>query len=396
MKRILFIAVVTIVTICGFTFFTSQSGADAHSPEEHGHDEATDFDNIALTQKQLDAVDLRMAHMERRELDATLHVSGQLVLRAQAMADVSPLMGGIVKEVRVKEGDRVARGQVVATVENADVVSLQREYYTASREAEMARLELQRQQTLQQSGAGVKKTLQQATKDARVAEAAVVGIGRQLQQLGIAPAQVARGRFTTVMPLRAPIGGTVARLTASLGSYADMQTPLMQIRDNSAVEADLNVFEKDLAHVKRGDRVVLTLTNQPGVKVAGTVYGLNEYFNDGTKAVAAHVRLQPAAGVRLFDGMFVEGTIATGRQTCDVLPSKALVSADGKTYIFLLNSGPKGGRYSFSRHEVTAGVTQGGFTAVTPCEHLTAARRVVTDGAFYLASMTSEHGEHEH
>lgn len=394
MKRILFIVAVTLIALAGFTFFASGSKAEAH--DEHEHEEDVDFDNIPVTQQQFKTVDLRLGEMQPRELDATIQVNGQLVLRAQNMGEVASLMGGIVKTILVKEGQTVAKGQTVATIENTDVVSLQREYYSAYKDAEMAKLEMQRQQTLQQNGAGVKKTLQQAQKDYKVAEASVIGIGRQLQQMGISVKAVAGGRFTTVFPVHAPISGTVSQLTASLGSYADMQTPLMKIRNNAAVEADLNVFERDLAKVKVGDSVVLSLTNQPGVKVSGTIYGINQYFNDGTKAVAAHVRLDATKSARLFDGMYVQGSIATGRQLCNALPSKAIVTTDGKNYVFLLNNAPKAGKYSFSRHEITTGVSQDGFTEISPCEHITKGKKVVVDNAFYLASMTGEHGEHNH
>lgn len=384
----------TIAALAAFTLFTSGGNAEAH--DEHEHEEETDFDNIPLTQKQIAAVDLRMGEMEPRMIDATLHANGSIVLRSQNMGDVASLMGGIVKSINVKEGQHVTKGQVVATVENTDVVSLQREYYSACRETETARLELQRQQTLQQNGAGVKKTLQQAQKDYSVAQAAAMGIASQLRQMGINTAQAAKGKFVTAFPVKAPLSGTVSQLSASLGSYADMQTPLMKIRDNNAVEADLNIFERDIAKVKKGDRVLLTLTNQPGVKVTGRVYGVNQYFNDGTKAVAAHVKLDRTGGVQLFDGMYVEGTIATGTQRCNALPSKAIVNADGKTYVFLLNAEPKNGRYSFSRHEVKTGVSQDGYTEVEPCEHMTKGRKIVTDNSFYLASLTGEHGEHNH
>ena len=337
-----------------------------------------------------------MGEVQQRELDATIHVNGQLVLRAQNMGDVASLMGGIVKSVLVKEGDNVAKGQVVATIENTDVVSMQREYFSAYKEAEMAQIEMQRQQTLQQNGAGVKKTLQQAQKDYKVAQASVIGIGRQLQQMGISTKAVAQGKFTTVFPLHAPISGTVSQLTASLGSYADMQTPLMKIRNNHAVECDLNVFEKDIAKVKVGDQVLVSLTNQPGVNVSGRVYGMNQYLNKGTKSVAVHVKLDAKRGAKLFEGMYVSGQIATGRQLCMTLPDKAIVSADGKQYVFALNQQhSKGGTYSFSRHEVTTGVSNNGYTEVALCKHLKKGQKIVTDNAFYLASLTGDHGEED-
>ena len=389
-KRISFIVAITLIALVGFTYL-SKSKAETHE-EEH---EEVDFEHIPLSVKQVNAVDLKMGEVEKRELDATIKVSGALVLRAQNMGEVTSLMGGIVKNILVKDGQHVSKGQVVATVENTEVVSLQREYFSASKESQLAKMELDRQKTLAQNGGGIKKNLQQAEKQYQVAQANLLGIGRQLAQMGISPAAIAQGKFTTVFPLRAPISGTVSQMTASVGSFADMQTPLMKIRNNGAVECDLNVFEKDINKVKAGDRVLLSLTNQPGVKVSGHVYGMNQYFNDGTKSVAVHVKLDATRDAHLFDGMYVSGQIATGRQECIALPSKAIVKVDGKDYIFAVNKPHKKGEYCFSRHEISTGVSQNGYTEVSLCKHIQKGRKIVTDNAFYLASLTGEHGEED-
>lgn len=392
-KRFILVAALTVITFVGFSFL-SQSKAE--TSESENQEEEIDFQNIPLSEKQVKAVDLKMGEAQEREMDAMLHVNGSLVLRAQDMGNVSSLMGGIVKNVYVKEGQMVSRGQVVATIENTDVVTLQREYYTAYKESEMARLELDRQKSLASAGAGIKKTLQMSEKNYKVAQANLLGTGRQLQQMGISTKEVAKGKFTTVFPLRAPISGTVSDMQASLGSYADMQTPLMKIRNNHAVECDLNVFEKDIAKVKVGDQVLVSLTNQPGVNVSGRVYGMNQYLNKGTKSVAVHVKLDAKRGAKLFEGMYVSGQIATGRQLCMTLPDKAIVSADGKQYVFALNQQhSNGGTYSFSRHEVTTGVSNNGYTEVALCKHLKKGQKIVTDNAFYLASLTGDHGEED-
>lgn len=423
-KRVIFVLTVTVCVVVGFSYFCSDGKTDgvsalgeeahgAHDEKEgdphghgdedaegeekhHGHGGEEEIADIPLTEKQVSTVDLKMGEVKNREMDATIQATGTLVLRAQSMADVSSLMGGIVKRVLVNEGEHVGKGQVVAMVENTDVVSLQKEYFTAYKEMQMARMEMERQEGLAQNGAGIKKNLQQTRKDYQVAHASMTGLGRQLAQLGISTREVSAGKFTCVFPLRSPISGTVSQITASLGSYADMQTPLMKIRNNNAVECDLNVFEKDINKVKVGDRVLLSLTNQAGVNVGGRVYGMNEYFNDGTKSVAVHVRLDAKRGARLFDGMFVSGRIATGRQVCNALPDKAIVRADGKSYIFVLNNAPRSGKYSFSRHEVTTGLSEDGYTEVELCKHIRKGQKVVTDNAFYLASLTTEHGEHTH
>ena len=379
MKRIILIVAVTAIAWAGFAFFGKQTGSEAHAHEEHEHEEEVDFDHIPLTAKQVSTVDLKMGEAVEREMDATIEAKGSLVLRAQAMGDVASLMG------------------------------------SAAKECELAKADLERQLLLSKQGAGVKRTLQQTKKDYQVAHANLLGIGRQLSQMGISTSAVSKGKFTTAFPLHAPISGIVSEMTASLGSYADMQTPLMKIRNTQAVECDLNVFEKDLSKIKVGNRVTINLTNQPGVKLSGTVYGMNQYFNNNSKAVAVHVRLDAASvksylhsssgnthGGKLFAGMYVSGKIATGSQQCLALPSHAIVSADGKQYVFALNGAPNKGNYSFSRHEVTTGASDGKYTEVKLCNHLlkgkngAVGKKIVTENAYYLASLTGEHGEHAH
>ena len=197
MKRIILIVAVTAMAWAGFAFFAKHTGSEAHAHEEHEHEEV-DFDHIPLTAKQVSTVDLKMGEAVEREMDATIEAKGSLVLRAQAMGDVASLMGGIVKSIAVKEGQYVHQGQVVATVENTDVVSLQREYYSAAKECELARMDMERQKLLAQNGAGIKRTLQQAQKDYHVAHANMLGIGRQLAQMGISTAAVPKAS----LPLR--------------------------------------------------------------------------------------------------------------------------------------------------------------------------------------------------
>jgi cobalt-zinc-cadmium efflux system membrane fusion protein len=381
----------TVVAFLGFSYI--RSNQTAATTEEESRE--TDADNIILTPKQVKAAELRMGTWQQRPIATTIKANGQLVLRAQSKGEVAALMGGIVKQILVKEGQQVRKHQVVAWIENTEIVSLQREYYGAYRERELAQQELVRQEQLTAKGAGIGKNLQATQKEYRVAQANLTGLAQQLQQLGISPRAVAQGRFTSVFPVRATIAGTVSELTASVGSYADMQTPLMRLRDNGEVECDLNVFERDLDQVRVGSTVTLSLINQPGRRITGRVYGHNPYFSNGSKSVAVHVRLDRPASATLFEGMPVTGEISSRQRAGAALPSAAIVSQEGKSYVFALDRIARDGSYHFSRHEVTPGASHDGYTEVSPCAHITATRQVVVDQAYYLASMTGNHEEEE-
>lgn len=83
------------LSLVWFYPFSNHAGAEAHAAghgHEHEHEEV-DFDNIPLSQKQVDAVDLKMGEAVDRVMDATIAANGQLVLRAQNKGDVASLMG---------------------------------------------------------------------------------------------------------------------------------------------------------------------------------------------------------------------------------------------------------------------------------------------------------------
>lgn len=297
-KRIGIIIAATAAAIAAFTLLTNGNNRD--ESEETAEQQ---------TEKQADTTPTQQTEEPTRQTANQITATGTVILHAQDIAEVTSLMSGVVKTITVKQGDHVSKGQVVATVENTDIVSVQREYFTACEEAKSARTEMERQQMLADNGAGIRKNLQQARTQYQIAQSTATGLARQLTQMGISTSAVAKGQFTSVFPLHAPISGTVAKVNTTLGGYADMQTPLMEIQDNSEVECDLNVFEKDLAKIKVGQKVNVTLPNQPGVTLSGTVYGINDSFNEGTKTVGVHVKIHHTAGIRLINGMYVNGNI---------------------------------------------------------------------------------------
>lgn len=244
------------------------------------------------------------------QADETLRVTGELCLDPQYQADVHALTGGIIRQILVTEGNTVVAGQTVAYLENTAIVELQKEYLTQKQEALTAEQECNRQQELFSQGAGVEKTLQQATANQAIAKARLTGLEKQLQQLSIHPEQVSAGNIATQIPIKAPIAGAVHKITVNTGSYADAQTSLMSITDNARLHCDLKVFEKDIPFIRVGQEVDITLINQRDTVLKGVIYAINQSFEEGTKALPVHVRLAGATHARqLLPGMYVTAVI---------------------------------------------------------------------------------------
>lgn len=393
-KHILSLLALAALLTIGIGACTKAHKEDTHDAEEHAG-EAHDEEDIVLSTEQMKTVNIRIGGMELRNISHTLKANGQIAVNPQDMATVAALQGGVVKRIMVAEGQRVAAGQTVAYVENTEIVRLQQDYLTAQRQVAAARAELARQQALAAKDAGVKKTLEQAQTALAIAKVQTESMGKQLAQLGISTTKLKRGHMVTVMPVKTEIGGVVTQVMASTGSYTDMQQPLMTVVNSRRAYADIKVFQQDVASVRKGQEVVLQMTNRPDLMLSGIVERINPSLDEQTKAVSVHVGLKGAVNAALIPGVYVTAAINTGNSSTPALPADAIVSIEGQDYIFVLTKQSRNNCH-FKKVKVKAGATDMGYTEVKAMEPLPTNARIAIANAFYISSMIVDHGEHTH
>lgn len=391
----LFALALTLFVSCGQKAEDKkETSVQAEQEQDHDHDEG-----VEVTEAQLNTVGIKLGKIEKRELANIIRVNGEMNLAPQKKAEVTSLIGGIIRQILVNEGSNVSRGQTVAYLENTAIVELQKNYLTSKKEAFVAEQEYNRQKELAEQGAGVQKVLQQASANYEISKAQLTGLEKQLLQLSISPSQVSSGNMVTRIPVKSPIAGTVNKINISTGSYVDIQASLMNISDNSQMHCDVKVFEKDINKVKLGQEVDLSLTNQPGTSLKGVVYEINKSFEDDTKAIKVHLEIKDRNNLHLVPGMYVTGLINIGKEKTEAVPNDAIISNEGKKYILVLQNeenGTEGKIFHFKQEEVITGTSELGYTQITPVKKIEEDATIVISNAFYIASMTADHGEHAH
>lgn len=390
MKTLNIFSFLLLLTL-SFSCSNNQNGQESEH-EEHEHN----TDAIVLTQEQMKTVGISVGKLEKKQLNSVIHTNGQLQLNPQDIADVTSLLGGTLQKILVTEGQSVRAGQVVAYVENTEIVNWQKDYLVAIKETTMAEQEYQRQKTLSAQNAGVEKTLQRARADYEMAHARMKGLMSQLRQIGISPAAVAAGKIMSRFPVSTPISGVVTKVNVNSGAYAEPSTPLMQVANNQAVYCKLNVFEQNISQVQLGQSVDFVVTNAPNTHYQGTISQIVRSIDPETKTMAVQVRIE-GSKASLIPGMYVSALISTGKQSVNALPDGAIVSENGKKYVFSLSKKEKEkGREVcvFKRVEVMTGTSSLGYTQVDFMEKVAPNASFATAKAFYIASMTAEHGEH--
>ncbi|MNK25653.1 Cobalt-zinc-cadmium resistance protein CzcB [compost metagenome] len=393
--------------------------SDAENKDEHGEGESTTI--ASLSEEQIKSVGITLGTIEQRSLTAAIKASGALRVPNNNKANATSLYGGVVKSLRVQMGDYVRKGQIIATIENPQFVQLQEEYLTIGSRIILAEQEMQRQRELNAGNAGALKNLQNATSELNALNARKASLYKQVQLMGIKPASITAANLTAALSVTSPVSGTVSAEFAKIGSYVDVSSPVVEIVDNSLIHLDLQVFEKDLPLVKVGQLVNFTVTNNPQITYTAKVFNIGSSFENESKTIAIHCTVT-GNKTGLIDGMNITGMVSVDKTMTSAVPNDAIVEADGKFYIFVhtdkqvgTNEGEKshvhkegdkheqveekkehGSDMNFEKVEVVKGVSELGYTAITPVGKISKDAKIVTKGAFFINAKLSNSGGHDH
>ena len=407
MKRLIttYIAIVFIgaalLTSCG------NSGNKKVTTEEHAKTDTTKKEEgiAEVTAEQMNVVGIEVGVIQQMNLASVVKASGQLTVPPQNRAVVNALVGGVIRKINVIEGQQVNRGQVMVVIENPDFIRLQQDYLTSKDNIVYLKQEYERQKTLKEADAGIGKVYQQASANYAAETSKLSTLEKQLQQIHINPSRVQKGNLVTQVPVVAPISGTVGHIKLNVGTYTDASSPIMEIKNNSTVFCDLQVYEKDIPKVTIGQKIKFVLTNQDSKQVAGVVSGINKSFETENKSVIVHSVVNNVAALNLIAGQYVSALIETGQQSVSAVPKGAIVKANDKSYIFVFegiekvpvkrdaddkdaNKNEFLEKHRFKMIEVVTGTEELGFAEIKLLEELQPGTKIVTKGAFYLYSST--------
>jgi RND family efflux transporter MFP subunit len=272
-----------------------------------------------------------------------------------------------VADVRANVGDRVKRGQVLATFAAATTLASLEETRAAVAEAEATLAEAvanaQRARGLQAkgflSGQAINQYLTaETTARARLdAQRAVL----QTKQLHLEQTRVV-----------APDDGVVSARSVTVGAVLPAGQELFRLIRQGRLEWRAEVAASDLARIKPGMRA--TITPAGGEAVAGTVRMLGPTVDAQTRNGLVYVDLPEPGPARA--GMFARGEFEVGDAEAMTLPQSAVVLREGFSYVMRVGDDAKvtqtkvtTGRRTADRIEIRDGLDPG-------------ARVVASGGAF--------------
>jgi len=345
------------------------AGTEAHEAESHEVPSS-----VKLTAEAVAAADIRTVTVAARPVARRIAATGELEWNARRVVHLTARTAGRLERVLAVRGDRVREGQLLAEIYSPDYLTLQAEYIQAA-----ARL----------------KRHVGDTEEEGSSRAFLAGARERLALLGVPGSEISRldtaAEPRPLLPVRAPLSGTVIESEVVTGDAVELGTSLFRIADPSMLWACLHILEKDVGALEAGTDVVLRPVAYPGQEFRGRLVLIGDVFDPATRTVEGRVEVANPAG-RLKAGMYVGASVAAGgERTALLVPEESVVDDGGHAVVFVMT-----GERTFARREVETGEKFDG--SVEILAGLAAGETVVTSGSFLLkseirkATLEDEHG----
>ena len=288
------------------------------------------------------AVELSPADLARartQPLVRTVEVSGGLVALNTAL--VKARIAAELREITVREGDPVRAGQRIARLDDTEAAwrlrQAQAQAAAAQAQLDIAERTLANNRALVDQGFISKNALETSASNVAAAQAAL--------QAARAAAELAAEAVRDAV-ITAPLSGTVSQRFVQPGERVPVDARLLEIVDLSRLELAAALAPAEVAAVRVGQPVQLTVEGIAG-PVSGRVARLNPSTQAGTRAVLVYVAVDPVPGLR--QGLFARGTVELARAPARVVPLAALRVDQGRPYVLTVEAG------QVVQHAVTPG-----------------------------------------
>jgi HlyD family secretion protein len=336
----------------------------------------------AWVAQQRQAVPVEVFRVERGRVEQTATNSRAGTVKARRRARLSPELGGRVLAIPRRQGESVAAGEIVLSLDDAleraevdlrerEVSAARADAHRACLGAERAARELARNRQLAADGILSADILDRFESIAREAGAACDATNSRVGSAYAGLALVQRNLAKRT--LRAPFDGVVAEVSIEVGEWTTPSPPalpvppVLDILDPSSIYLELPMDEVDAARLRPGLAVRATIDSHPGRGFPGRIARVAPYVLDleaQNRTVAIEVELDDTSLAR----QLLPGTSADVEVILDVheaalrLPAAAVLTGDRVLLVEdgrLVERRVEAGLRNWDFIEIVAGLAEG-------------------------------------
>lgn len=266
---------------------------------------------------------------EKEDVKTELRLFGKITADNNKMAQVYPVVGGVVTSINIELGDYVKQGQVLATIQSTEVAEFQKERLDAINDVAIAEKNIQVARDLFEGKLNSEKDVIAAEKELEKAKAELTRVNNIYSIYSL--------KGGSMYNVVAPISGFVItkKINQNEQIRSDISEPLFAIADINEVWALANVNESDIAKIQVGyDASVKTLAF-PDHIYTGKIDKIFNAIDPETRSMKVRVKI-PNENLMLKPEMNCTVSVSfTEHRQLIAVPSSAIIFDKSKYWVMV-------------------------------------------------------------
>ena len=323
---------------------------------------------------------LTVVPVEEREVSEMLRVPARIEVDEQRVTRIGAAVTGRVTQIFATLGQRVHRGEVLATLHSTELSASQLAYLKALSQAELQQRAVERAQLLFASDVIGAAELQKRESESAQAQAEMDASLGQLSVLGMNAKDIAKLASSrtvhSLSSITATLDGVVIERKVTLGQVVQPADALFTVADLSHVWLVAEVPEQQAMLVKKGEAAQAEVPALNGKNIEGRLIFVADTVNPDRRTVTVRMDINNP-GRKLKPEMLASMLIQGSPQKNLLVKAAAIVREENKDYVFVQLDAAH-----FQLRQVILGSEREGY--ITVQSGLKVGDIVVSDGAFHL------------
>jgi len=338
---------------------------------------------ITISKQQFESQNMQLGKLTEQAFSTIVKANGMIDVPPENKASVSSFIGGYVTKIPLLIGDKVKKGQLVATLESTEFLELQQQYLELAEQLNYLKNEYERQKNLYNENITSEKNYLKAESSYKSNLAIYNGLRKKLQMLNIDPIHVEQGQLSSSINLYAPINGYITKVNVSNGMFVSSANELVEIINTDHIHLELNVFEKDILKVKKEQKINFKVPEASSENYLAKVHLVGTSI-DENRIIRVHGHIEDEESTNFIVGMFVEASIIANSENRLALPNEAFSKIGEHHFVLLLESKTEKD-FKFKKVKVEVGSKNENYTEVLNGNDLKD-KDILTKGSFMLLS----------
>ena len=325
-----------------------------------------DADMFKLSENAMKLANISTMTVGTGEASKELRLNGKVEVDERSSYTQATHIPGRIEQLRVNfTGEKVSRGQSLATIYSPELVTAQEELLQA--------------QDIKESQPELFAAAKQKLRNWKISDA-------QIDRM------LTRGEPIERFPITADVSGVVTELMAEQGDYLERGMPIYQIANLDKLWILFDLYETDLNWVKEGSMVEYTVQSIPGKTFEGKIDFIDPLLNNNTRVATARIEV-PNKEAKLKPGMFVSGIVkndlAGAKAKEMVIPKSAVLWTGERSVVYIKEDAGTGA--GFKLREITLGPALGDSYVVQ--DGLKEGEEIVVNGTFTVDAAAQLQGK---